>query len=169
MCPDRGLGGRWAGNAPAGLGSLLCRPMGLRSDGFALPAAIFLMVVLALLGVFVSRIVGMQQQGSRLDVQGARAYQAARAGIEWGLYAVLSPATTGPCPATANLAPGTGFDGLVVTVACAQSTVTEGTTTSTLYRLTATACNQPTGAGACPNTAPGDGYVMRQIEVGTGR
>lgn len=148
MCPDR-----------------LHRP----GRGFALPAAIFLLVVLALLGAFVIRIVGMQQQGSRLDVEGARAYQAARAGIEWGLFRVLSPAATAPCPfATSNQAFGTGFEAYTVTVTCSSSAVTEGGTATTLYSLVATACNQPAN-GACPNPNPTDGYVMRQIEAGTSR
>lgn len=137
--------------------------------GFALPGAIFLLVVLALLGAFVTRIVGMQQQGSRLDVAGARAYQAARAGIEWGLFGILSPAATAPCPsATSNLAFGAGFETYTVTVTCGSSTVNEGGTATTLYSLVATACNQPAN-GACPNPNPADGYVMRQIEAGTSR
>ena len=71
-----------------------------RSAGFALVAAIFLLVVLAALGAFIVTISTSQQMGSALDVQGERAYQAARSGIEWGVYQVTrnhascSPAVT---------------------------------------------------------------------------
>jgi len=51
-------------------------------SGFLLVTAIFLLVVLAALGAFILTISGTQQTSSALDVQGARAYQAARAGIE---------------------------------------------------------------------------------------
>ena len=59
-----------------------------RIDGFAIVSAIFILVVLAALGAFILNISTSQHIGSALDVQGIRAYQAARAGIEWGLYRV---------------------------------------------------------------------------------
>jgi MSHA biogenesis protein MshP len=71
-----------------------------RIRGFALVSAIFILVVLAALGAFIVNISTSQQIGSALDVQGVRAYQAARAGIEWGLYQVQSygapPAAASP-------------------------------------------------------------------------
>ena len=76
-----------------------------RSRGFALVSAIFLLVVLAALGAFIAVVSTTQQIGSALDLQGAKAYQAARAGIEWGSYQVwaLNPArNTGACPAATS-------------------------------------------------------------------
>jgi Tfp pilus assembly protein PilX len=58
-------------------------------SGFLLVTAIFLLVVLAALGAFILTISGTQQTSSALDVQGSRAYQAARAGIEWASYQLL--------------------------------------------------------------------------------
>jgi len=58
-------------------------------SGFLLVTAIFLLVVLAALGAFILTISGTQQTSSALDVQGARAYQAARAGIDWASYQLL--------------------------------------------------------------------------------
>ena len=67
-----------------------------RPRGFALPTAIFLIVILALLGVFIVRI-NLTQTGSlALDVLGTHAYQAARAGTEWGAYQVLRGASVPP-------------------------------------------------------------------------
>lgn len=52
--------------------------------GFTLVQAIFILVVLALLGVAMMRLLGLQSSTSVFALQGARAYQAARSGLEWG-------------------------------------------------------------------------------------
>ena len=62
-----------------------------RQSGFSVVAAIFLLVVLATLAVIIASVTGIQQASSQLDILGARAYQAARTGIEWGAYQVLDP------------------------------------------------------------------------------
>jgi len=55
-------------------------------SGVTIVSAIFILVVLAALGAFIVTVSTSQQIGSALDVQGSRAYQAARSGIEWGVY-----------------------------------------------------------------------------------
>ena len=62
----------------------MCRNMNQR--GFSLIMAIFLIVVIGGIAVFIGRVSSMQHQSSALDEEGAMAYQAARAGIEWGVY-----------------------------------------------------------------------------------
>ena len=57
-------------------------------NGFALVSAIFLLVVIAALGLFAVSITTSQEQTSAIDVLGSRAYQAAKAGIEWGVYQI---------------------------------------------------------------------------------
>src|SRR4030067_2020097 len=59
------------------------------SKGFSLVSAIFLLVVIAALGTFAMTLSTTQHQSAALDVMGARGYQAARAGVEWGAYQVL--------------------------------------------------------------------------------
>ncbi len=89
--------------------------------GFSLISAIFLLVVIAALGTFAVTLSTTQQQSAALDVMGARAYQAARAGIEWGAYQALH---NGSCVAnTPNVTglPGT-LSGFTVTVGCNTST-----------------------------------------------
>ena len=61
--------------------------------GFAFIAALFLLVVLGAFIAFVMTITMNQQTSSALAVQGARAYEAARAGVEWATYQVLDPRT----------------------------------------------------------------------------
>jgi len=142
--------------------------------GFALPSAIFLIVVLAALGAIVVTVAGLQHTSSARDVMGAKVYQAARSGIEWGAYKVLQQASPGVCPASTAIPmpAGTDLTGLTVNVDCVRSTADEGSRTAAggnpleFYLITATACNQP----PCPNTAaPGPAYVERQLQANIGR
>lgn len=149
--------------------------------GFSIVTAIFLIVVLALLGVFIVSVTGIQQSSQVLDIQGVRAYQAARAGIEWGAYQVLDPNNTknaascatpdmpvcpGGGPGTTDL---TGLAGslspFTVTVVCTRTNTTEGNRDIWTYQIASTACNQPLGASPmCPNTGtPTTGYVERRL------
>jgi MSHA biogenesis protein MshP len=149
-----------------------------RQGGFSIVAAIFLLVVLALLGVFIASVTGMQQSSGQLDVLGVRAYQSARAGMEWGAYQVLdpnntqNPVTCSPivwqpwCPASQNLPALAGsLAGFAVTVNCTLTADTfEGNRNVRMYLLVATACNQPS-AGSCPPATPTSGYVERQVQA----
>lgn len=144
--------------------------------GFSIVTAVFLVVVLALLGAFIVSVTGLQQSSAQLDVQGVRAYQAARTGIEWAAWQVLDPNNDLPgvggtanlpsCPgATTNLSSlAQSLVPFTVTVTCSASTTTEGNRNVAAYQVMATACNQPSG-GSCPNPAPATGYVERQIQA----
>lgn len=129
--------------------------------GFAILSAIFILVVLAALGAFILSISSSQQIGSALDVQGVRAYQAARAGVEWGLYRQLR---AGSCAATSSFVPpATMLADLTVTVTCAATV--DGNGGPTIFTVTATACSQP-DAGVCPNSSnPGPLYIERRLTV----
>ena len=136
-----------------------------KSHGFAMITAIFILVVLAALGAFVATVSSQQQIGAALDVQGAQAYQAARAGTEWGLYQVLKGA---PCAAAGTevaLGGVASLAGMTVTVKCAQVAADEAGLVG-LYTVTAWACNTPGGATPkCPGNAAGLGYVERKFSV----
>jgi len=158
------------------------RSMPEQLRGFAIVSAIFILVVLAALGAFIVNISTTQQIGSALDVQGVRAYQAARAGIEWGLYQVQATAAynfgysstdanTRACPAaTTSFAPAAAtLSGFAVTVTC--TATADASSGPTIYSITATACSQPVAGWsassiACPNTvSPGALYVERRLSV----
>jgi MSHA biogenesis protein MshP len=147
--------------------------------GFTIVTAVFLLVVLSLLGVFIVSVTGLQQSSQQLDVQGVRAYHAARAGIEWGAWQVLDPnndlpgfggtANLPPCPGASTNVTGLGgsLSPFTVTVTCnaaINAPTTEGNRNVAAYQIIATACNQP-AAGACPNPAPASGYVERQLQA----
>jgi MSHA biogenesis protein MshP len=157
------------------------------SHGSAIIVAIFLLVALAVLGAFIVSITSSQQIGSAYDIEGARAYQAADYGSEWGVYQVLKVDTADAdntsfpykCRRATYAAPtNTNLSGLAgsladftVTVSCVGGvSYTEGLNTVWVYQITANACNQPTvGSGACPNTtaaAVGSiGYIERMRRV----
>lgn len=132
------------------------------AKGFAIVTAIFILVVLAVLGAFIVNVSTNQHIGSALDVQGVRAYQAARAGIEWGLYQQLR---TNSCVASSNLplaAPT--LTSFTVTVTCAKST--DANNGPTVYSITSTACSSPDATTlGCPNTTPGNAYIERRLDV----
>ena len=138
-----------------------------RARGIGLITAIFILVVLAGLGVAMVSFTTTQSATVAMDVQGERAVQAARAGVEWALYETFTPPNNDPCghsfalPSASTLAPFT------VTVSCAtpQVTYTLNGTSYKRTRLISVACNQPTSAGSCPNGAPGVDYVERQMEA----
>ena len=152
-----------------------------RQAGFSIIAAIFLLVVLALLAAFIASVTGMQQSSGQLDVLGARAYQSARAGMEWSAWQVLDPNNTlnagscspivmPTCPASPQNLPALAgsLSGFTVTVTCAQTAdTTEGNRNVRVFQIVATACNQPS-AGSCPNVpppVPTNGYVERQVQA----
>ena len=142
-----------------------------RQTGFSIIAAIFLLVVLALLAALIASVTGMQQSSGQLDLQGVRAYQAARAGMEWAAYQVLDPNDAIPacglaaCPASPQNLPALAgsLAGFTVTVTCAQTAdTTEGNRNLRVFQIVATACNQ---GGSCPAAAPTSDYVERQVQA----
>lgn len=83
-------------------------PRGSRSaNGFSIVSAIFLLVTMTVLGVAMLRFTTGQQHAFVQDLEGAKAYRAARAGIEWGLYRLLRNDSCDPNVAsTPQFAPG---------------------------------------------------------------
>jgi MSHA biogenesis protein MshP len=137
-----------------------------RNAGIGLVTAIFLVVVLTGLAVAMVGIFASQQATSSLDVQGARAYQAARAGIEWGLYQNMRQG--GQCsPSTSFALPTTGaLRGFVVTVTCTSVAAPAGGAASLArYTLTAIGCNLQPANGSCPGPSNNNDYVERRITV----
>ena len=136
-----------------------------RMRGFSLVTAIFLLVVLAALAAVMVNISTFQQTESAMDVQGVRAEQAARAGLEWGLQRQISAGlTTGAAcvgTTTFSLPPGTTLSAFSVSVQCSTAT---GPGTLTSWTITATACNQPGPAG-CPNAGNNADYVQRRLQA----
>lgn len=108
-------------------------------QGFSLVSAIFLLVVLAALGAFMLSFSNTQHLTSAQDVQGSRAYWAARAGLE--LAIASSPAT---CPAvntTTNIT--TSIDAFSVQISSRCNPYTDGAAAANvhIFQFTSTASN----------------------------
>lgn len=141
---------------------------GAHSTGFALLSAIAILVLLSVLGAYLARIAALSQIGAAQDILGSRAYHAARAGVEWGLYQVLDPSNgtvVAPgsaswpnlpaCPAATTLS----VEGFSVAVSCtAYGPYYESgnTRTSRLYTIMATASSGTVGKA---------GYVERALSA----
>ena len=116
--------------------------MNKKASGFTLITAIFLLSVVAVLSVYMINARVVQQTTLVYSLQGARAMQAARAGIEWGIYQVFPPSPQLPSCLTTNPtfeATGAALDKFTIELDCTLSTHTEGTTLITTYQLTSTA------------------------------
>lgn len=131
-------------------------------QGFAAIAAIFLVVVLAALGGFMLTFSNTQQLTSAQDVQGSRAYWAARYGLEWAIGGVFATAPVPPavlplatCPVVAVPA---AIDGFTLTISCTPQAYDEAGVTRTIFNLTSTARTTGGAAG-------GVGFIERSVSV----
>jgi len=138
-----------------------------KSAGVGIVTAIFLLVVLAGLGVALVTIFTSQQQSMLLDEQGVRAQQAARAGIEWGLFKHLQG---GGCVKDKDHVVALGGNVLkdfTVIVRCTMvegPAVPDGEPKLDRWIIRATAC-APALDGACPKGSNNPDYVRRDMEV----
>lgn len=145
------------------------RIIAFRQNGFTMISAIFILVVLGALGAFIVNISTIQQITSAQDLLGAKAYQAARAGIEWGIYQVLDPTNVSVVVPTnaswPNMPPCPGnptslmLEGFIVSVTCTISmTYNENGSARSIviYSIGATAISGKPGS---------QGYIERQLQA----
>ncbi len=147
-----------------------------RQRGFLIIAGIFLVVVLGGLVLYLASVSNTTQAASAADMNSARAYQAARAGVEWGAYQLLrnsggsfktacDAATNPASPTVVNLTFSGTLASFTASVRCSSATLTEGAGTVSTYRIESNGCNEPTG-GACPNAATVTStYVEREVRL----
>jgi len=125
--------------------------------GFAAIAAIFLVVILAALGGFMITFSNTQQLSSAQDLQGSRAYWAARAGLGFGVAKVIADSTAcqsaGP---TAMTGAPAGVEGFTLTVTCRRASYVDGVNTILVYRFESRA-----SAGSSGNA----NYVERSVSA----
>jgi MSHA biogenesis protein MshP len=135
--------------------------------GFVLISAIFLLVVIAALGLFALTVSNTQQQNSVMDALGSRAYQAAKTGIEWGSYQITKGGGTCAASSSLTMPAGTQLSAFTVTVNCTayptpSTQYTDGTNLDgspknfSVYQLTSTATMGTVGSAS---------YFERQLQV----
>lgn len=99
-------------------------PFPLREQkGFALPAAIFVVVIIALMVAAMVRLGAGQTASVNQGLLASRAYWAAQSGLEWGLYQVSA---NGSCNASSTMDIGV----FQVTVTCVSQSFQEAGATS---------------------------------------
>lgn len=60
-----------------------------KQKGLSLVSAIFILVVLALLGVGMVRLLTSSQQGISQEITSLEAFMAAQSGLQWGMYQAI--------------------------------------------------------------------------------
>ncbi len=136
--------------------------------GIALPAMVFMVVMVGLMLSAGMLLVTQSQHSQSLQLQTARALAAAKSGTEWGLWKVSDPDgalglaadTLPPCFAAQTLSLPSPLNGLNVQVSCTREpgagTVDEGGLRLASYRVLAVAGSGSSGA---PD------HVQRQVEA----
>jgi MSHA biogenesis protein MshP len=134
-------------------------------SGFAAIAAIFLVVVLAALGGFMLTFSNTQQLTSAQDLQGSRAYWAARAGLEFGIGSVT---LNGVCPSSPTKLT---VDSYTVCVTCVPASYTDAIALtifqfkSDAYSIAPNSCS-PADLTLLANSSVGKlGYVERSLSA----
>ena len=100
--------------------------------GFSIVLALFVIVVVALLGAVAVRLGAGEQQTVTLRVLSDRAVEAARTGIEWGAYRALDLNTC----SSGSLALSEGaLNGFAVSITCVVTTHAQSNGTYHVYEI----------------------------------
>jgi hypothetical protein len=126
-----------------------------KKSGFALAAALGVLVICAVFGGFVLKMFNLSQESEARDALGEKAYQAAKGGAEYAAYQSLIKNTC----ASSNVALP-GFSEFTVALTCSRTATSESGVSVSVDLWTVTACS----TASCPGTASA-GYVERQIKV----
>lgn len=119
-------------------------PSRLQQRGISIIMAIFLLLLFASISAFMASLMSTANITAAQDIEGARTYQAARAGSEWGIYQLDPNATGSALPACFGAAVLNQIPGYTVSVSCtpfpgAATAYTEGDRQVRIYQITAIA------------------------------
>ncbi len=139
----------------------------IKQRGMGAVVAIVILVMLSGLAAGLVRLSWTAETSSGADIMSARARQAAKAGLEWGLYQALRGTWTACTSATQTL-DLRAQTGMWVTITCSGNSYAEGADSSgnartvRITNIEAVACNG--SAGTCPDNASAAslGYVERR-------
>lgn len=120
-----------------------------RASGAALITALFLVAVLAAIGIAMSRLSNVENDTRTKAVLASRVYYGAKAGLDWGIQQAIA----GSACATGTPALGAGLTGVSVSVSCASSTHGAG---NLVYYVTSTATTGTLGSAS---------YAERRMEA----
>jgi MSHA biogenesis protein MshP len=140
-----------------------------RQRGLGAITVIVVLVLLAGMAAAIVRLNSAAQTTATQELLAARAAQAARAGLQWGLYQAFKGGWATCSGASGTLDLGSE-SGMRVTVSCDSTLYSEGESTPgtartvRVYTLDAVACN---GSGTCPDNTlvVRPGYVERRWRI----
>ena len=140
-----------------------------REQGLGAITIIVVLVLLAGMAAAIVRLNSAAQMTATQELLAARAAQAARAGLQWGLYQAFKGPWTACSGDSSTLDLG-AENGMRVTVSCNSTLYNEGESapgtarTVRVYTLDAVACNGGTG---CPDNTmvARPGYVERRWQI----
>jgi len=122
-----------------------------RQQGISIVAAIFVLVVLAAIGIYMATIASLQHATGAASVQGTRAVFAAQSGLEWAIRDAahngagsLNCGGAPPAPFTLSGGSLAGFQ--VRVLECIATPVTEGAVSYNVYNLTVRASRGNVGS-----------------------
>jgi MSHA biogenesis protein MshP len=128
----------------------------IRSRGFSLVSAIFLMVVLVILGVSLVTISAVQHTTAAQLLQAARANYAARAGADWVASQGSGWCAAGPYPMASSFTLPAPMSGFTIGVSCTRTSHTLDTATQQYFVVDITASS---------GTYGGPDYVRRKLRT----
>lgn len=138
-----------------------------RQGGVGATLAVAVIAVVAVLAVAAVVLSAAQHVTFAADVQGAKAYQAARSGIEWGAHHVLraGPLECADLSGGVTFSYGGNLSGFHATVTCSE-TLHEDPSAVRVFSVTVTGCNM-LAAGRCdPSATPSaSAYAERQLRA----
>lgn len=102
------------------------------NGGFALPAVIFMMVIVTLLIAYMVRIQVTQSATTNMRLLGTQAYWAAKSGAEWAAYQIHRSAPGAGC---SNATGAMTIDGFQISVGCSSNSYLEGGKNVYLYQI----------------------------------
>ena len=106
-------------------------------NGFSAIAAVVIVVLLALMGTYMSTFISVSALNTSTSAGAIQAWFAARSGMQWAIHQSLS---LGTCTGVDSQTISSGLNGFNASVSCTETTgVTEGSSTYNIYNIDVTA------------------------------
>lgn len=109
----------------------------MNTRGFTIVSAVFILVVLSLVGGFIANLSSLMQRSQSLSILGARAFFAAESGLQWATFKIREGSGPYNCPTSPSsltLTQG-ALTGFTVDVSCTQELFVEDGKTYNLFTL----------------------------------
>jgi MSHA biogenesis protein MshP len=121
----------------------------------ALPVAIFIMVILSMMGAALVQLTQSSLNKTNMDLLNIKAYYSAKVGLEYGMYLANKSATCSATPQTINFSTPY-LSGFKATFACVSTSAVESGTTVIFNTISSYGCN--TSGASCPSASVNPGY-----------